>query len=55
MPNNTFGNPTAIENQQLKVSDCMLDSGMASIFKQLHVSKKYFKSCTHILFDYSFS
>ena len=53
MPNNAFGNPTTIENQQLKVSDCMLDSGMNSNIKQQYVSK--IKSGTDILFNYSLS
>ena len=53
MPNNTFGNPTTIENQQLKVSDCMLDSGMDTNIKQQYVSK--IKSGRDIIFNYSLS
>ena len=40
MPNNAFGNPTTTESQRLKVSECMLDSGMDSNIKQQYVSKK---------------
>ena len=47
MPNNGFGNPTTTENQQLKVSDCILDSGMDST-----IIKQCVKSGTDIIFNY---